>query len=484
MRSRLLRPWLGRIILPVVAAAVVLPACRVDAQSFDFDRLDKLVRSFSVIIDLKVELSFGTHTNEQEQRLLATVVREDGLLIFDGSFLSQDNVFSSMSGMQVKITPTRIEAHTFDDRTYEAEYLGTDRFTRIAFARVLDAEGAEFTPVRFAVNRQFEVGSWLALFMLLPEFVHPPLAADIGMVSSLVETPEKFALTVGFSGLEMSSVLFDERLTPVGVLGSLMDPTAAQADAGGLIESFGEFDIPLLGVITGERLAKMIADPPQRGRVDRAWLGITLQALTPDIAEFLGIETPGGIIVNDVMSGSPAEVADLRIGDVIYEVNGEAVQVDRDERLPIFQRRIAQMEAGSAVEFSVFRPSEMATDTLKLLTWLDKAPLAPSDAPEYESESLEFKVRDLVFADFVRYNQDESSFRGVVVSEMQRGGLAMLGGLQIADVVQRIGNTPVTSVEDVREAVKLIEASRPVEVIFFIWRDNKTMFVNVKTDWK
>jgi len=484
MNSRIVTRAGTLLPLSILLMLLVLPVYGARAQNFDFEHLDRVVRTFSVIVEMKVELSFGTHTNEQEERLLGTVVTEDGLVIFDGSFLAQDDALSSFAGFAVKTTPTSVEITAFDGEVYDAEYVGTDRFTRIGFARIVGTDDKTFTPVRFTRNHEFKVGSWVALYMLLPEYVNPPLAADVGMISALLEAPEKFPLTVGYSVLELASVLFDEQLTPVGVLGSLADPSAPQTDAGGLIESFGEFDIPMLGVITAERLEKLITDPPQRGKIDRAWLGITLQALTRDIAEFLEIDASGGIIVNDVVKGSPAKKAGFRIGDVVYEINGQPIEIDREERLSIFQRRIAQMGAGTSVEFSVFRPGDQVTDSLKVLAILEAAPLAPSDAAEYENKALEFKVRDLVFADYIRLNREEESFKGVVVSELQRGGLATLGGFQIGDVIQRIDNTPVRSVSDAEAVMAKFEVNRPDEVIFFVWRDNKTMFINVKAVWE
>ena len=126
-----------------------------------------------------------------------------------------------------------------------------DRFTKIGFLRISRSENERFTPVRFQTNKHFEIGEWLTLYMLLPEFLNPPLAADVGMVSSLVESPEFFPLTVGFNSLQMTSVLFDENLEPIGVLGTLMAPSQADPDASGMLESLSQFGIPLLGVVSG-----------------------------------------------------------------------------------------------------------------------------------------------------------------------------------------------------------------------------------------
>jgi S1-C subfamily serine protease len=165
------------------------------------------------------------------------------------------------------------------------------------------------------------------------------------------------------------------------------------------------------------------------------------------------------------------------------EINGQPVEVNREERLALFQRRIAEMGPGTSVEFSVYRPNGDGNDTLNILAVLDSAPISPSEAPDLESEDLEFKVRNLVFADYARFNKNQDDFNGVVVSELQRGGLATLGGLEIGDVIQRIGNSPVSNVEDVGRILTQLRTEKPEEVIFFVWRNNKTMFVNVKTDW-
>ncbi|MCK4607835.1 MAG: PDZ domain-containing protein, partial [candidate division Zixibacteria bacterium] len=81
------------------------------------------------------------------------------------------------------------------------------------------------------------------------------------------------------------------------------------------------------------------------------------------------------------------------------------------------------------------------------------------------------------------HNLKPESFSGVVVAELKRGGLANVGGLRLGDVIQSIGNTPVTSIEEVSAIMESVEFEKPPEVIFFVWRNNKTLFVNIKTDW-
>ena len=468
------------LCLWAVWGLLTLTPGKVPAQDFDFERLEQKPHNFTVVIDMKLEISFGIHTSDQQERYLGTIVTEDGLVLFNGMAFGE-NVLAAFSPFTVKTTPTKIEVTTLNGKKYDAEYLGVDRFTQIGFIKIVGNENERFTPIRFLAGKRFKVGEWLTLYMLLPEFVTPPLAADVGMVSSVVESPELFPLTVGFSSLQMMSVLFDEDLEPVGVLGALLNPS--HADAGGMLESFSQFGIPLLGVVVGERLEKLIANPPMKGQPDRGWLGITLQALTPEMAQFWGLDVSGGVIVNDIVSNSPAEKADLAVGDIIYEVNGGQVTVDKDDNLPIFQRLIAELGPEASVELAVIRRTDFAADTLKLFAALEKAPLAATEASTYEVESLEFEVRDLVFADYLFHNLKPETFSGVVVAELKRGGLANVGGLRLGDIIQSIGNVPVTSIEEVSAIMESVEFEKPREVIFFVWRNNKTLFVNVKTDW-
>jgi S1-C subfamily serine protease len=205
--------------------------------------------------------------------------------------------------------------------------------------------------------------------------------------------------------------------------------------------------------------------------------------MTKEMAEFWGLDISGGIIVNEILKNSPAEKSGLAVGDIIFEVNGEPVTVDREENLSIFQRRIAELGPRASVEFSILRRQDDKIVKLSLPAVLDEAPMAATDAPEYESVSLEFKVRNLVFGDYMRFNQDPDSFRGVIVSELEPGGLADVGGLQFGDIIQRVGDKPTASVEDFETVMQNLEQAKSSEVIFFIWRNKKTLFINIKTDW-
>ncbi|HOP07757.1 MAG TPA: PDZ domain-containing protein [candidate division Zixibacteria bacterium] len=463
----------------------LLAGCAVSAavaQDLNFEQLEQRIPRYTVIIDMSIEVSFGIHSAEQKGQYLGTVVTKDGLVIFDGTDLLGDNGMAAFTGISVKAEPTSVELVTLSGQRIEAEYIGTDQYTRIGFIKPVSTEGWDFEPVQFKDNPKFAVGDWLGLYMILPDFIDPPIAADVGMISALVKAPESFALTVGFSQVEMASVLYDEKLNAVGILGLLVDPSDTAPD-GGIAESMSQYAMPLLGVLTGDRLTKLINDPPRKGEVSSGWLGIRLQALTDDMADFWGIDGKGGIIVNEVVKDSPAEEAGLEVGDIIVELNGQPIEVNREENTRLFRRAISELGPGTALEFTLLRPNGAGLDTLQMAVTLAEAPLGATDAPEYESDALEFKVRDLVFDDYMFFNQNPETLKGVFISELRQGGIAEVGGLHYGDVIQRIDSHDIYSVDDMAEAMEAVEANKPPEIIFFIWRDNRTMFVNIKTDW-
>lgn len=454
------------------------------AQNIDFNKIYGKASEYTVSVNLLIEVSFGTQTTEAKSRGIGSIVSSDGLVIFDGTPINSDDPFSIMSGMNVSAEPKSIEVVMMDGTKYPADFIGVDRFTKIGFCRIRPDREKEFSYVNFKSRDSFNTGEWLALYMLLPEYVTPQLGADIGMVSITVNEPEKFVLTVGFNELELASILYDSAGSPVGVLGNLNNPAISGVDASGMLESFSRVEdfMPLLGVVEAERLNRLIEDPPLKGKVDRGWLGIYLQALTPDIADFWGIQSRGGIIVNEVVKDSPADSAGIKTGDIITRLSGMAIEVDKEENIAIFQKKISEMGTGAIAALRILRRLDGAIDTLDMEIMLAQAPLSPAEALEYEDSDFEIKIREMVFADYNIFNLDPD-FEGVVVKEVEPGGWIAVGGILPGDIVQSIDGRKTASVDDAQNAFEKIREDKPEEVVFFIYRENKTLFINIKTDW-
>jgi len=473
-----------KLIYPIIF--LLLLSSNSFGQNFDLGKLLVEAEKYSVSVNLVIEVSFGTQTTEAESRGIGTIVSPEGMIIFDGTPINSDDPYAVMSGMQVSADPKEIEIEMMDGTKYQAEFIGLDRFTKIGFCKIINEDNKKFDYVTFNQRESYRLGEWLALFSLLPDYVSPSLSGDIGMVSAFIEEPDAFVLTVGFNGLEMASVLYDSTGTAIGILGLLENPALSGMNSSRMWDSFSQIEdfVPLLGVVDADQMNKLISDPPEKGKPNRGWMGIYLQALTQDIAEFWNIETNGGIIVNEVVMDSPASLAGLETGDVIIRLFGNDIEVDKEENLPIFQKKISDLGAGAEVDFTILRRADKNIDTLDISFALKQAPLSPAEAEEFEDDNFEMKIREMVFTDYSVNNLEQQDFKGVIVKESEPGGLFSINAIRPGDIIQRIDGNKVESLEDAKKLFEKINEDKPKEVVIFIWRNNKTLFVNIKTDWQ
>ena len=101
---------------------------------------------------------------------------------------------------------------------------------------------------------------------------------------------------------------------------------------------------------------KVVDDLVKKGKVTRGWLGIGIQPLTPELAKSFGLQAEEGILINQVMPGSPAEAAGLKAGDLVQTVDGKSIKEPRQ-----LQRVIAETDIGKTVEISILRGKEQRT---------------------------------------------------------------------------------------------------------------------------
>jgi serine protease Do len=296
-----------------------------------------------------------------------------------------------------------------------------------------------------------------------------------GRVVAVVERPKPFALTDLSVEVALGGPVFTSGGKVIGVLSELGD--AGPSFAAGFA---AESDARATGLILdGETIAKLVKQPPRTGETRRAWLGITLQALERDMAEYWHLDATSGIIVNSVVVGSPAAAAGLQAGDIILTMNGAPVPVSRDEHVPIFIEQVGSSAVGSSLRLGVMRDGERLEATVDLAA----APKTRLEAEKYENDEFEITVRELVFQDQRAYDL-EPGFRGVVVTKVEEGGWAGVGGLSAGDLVQKVDDQTIASPTDLRRVLEDATRQRRRKLVFFVQRAGKTQFVTVQPHWE
>ncbi|MEM9784074.1 MAG: PDZ domain-containing protein, partial [Pseudomonadota bacterium] len=212
-------------------------------------------------------------------------------------------------------------------------------------------------------------------------------------------------------------------------------------------------------------------------------LGVRIQTVNDELADALGLDTAAGALVAAVTEGGPAEDAGIRAGDVILRFDGQEVEEMRD--LP---RIVADTQVGSEVRVVVFREGQTQSVrvTLGLLEENEQPQLASVVQPEQQIEPKTLDDLGLTLAPLT----DESRARfgiegdgpGVVIAGVADDGAAASEGLQPGQVIVEVGQKPVTTPEEVEEAVQAARDAGKSTVLLLVEADGEPRFVPLGLD--
>jgi serine protease Do len=223
----------------------------------------------------------------------------------------------------------------------------------------------------------------------------------------------------------------------------------------------------------------VIAQLRASGKVDRGWLGVQIQPVTPDMANALGLKATHGALVAAVQPDSPAAKAGLKPGDVVVRYGTDEVQSPRD-----LSRAVANTRAGSTQPMQVWREGQLATlnttITLASAEPTDKREGIgkPGDAARGDQQQLGLRLAPLT--DKNRESLDvPDGVNGVVIVNVDPSGPAADIGLQPGDVIARVDNKAVKTPADVATAVKNVQKSGRKSVAMLINRQGTEQFIAV-----
>jgi serine protease Do len=233
----------------------------------------------------------------------------------------------------------------------------------------------------------------------------------------------------------------------------------------------------------GERLLTVVEigrpgleDPGLEAR--KAWVPISVQVLTRELAERLKLSGRTGVRVTRVFGGA-AEPSELKVGDVITALDGNPLEASQPSDADLFATLIRQYKIGSTAKLTIVRDGKPMDVAVKL----DTSPRLPREMKKYEDPSFEFRVRDIAAADRVstRLPANQS---GVLVDAVREGGWAALGHLADGDVLLTIDGEAVPNVESVQRKMAAVAAAKPRSVVLKVRRGIRTFFVELETGWR
>jgi serine protease Do len=219
-----------------------------------------------------------------------------------------------------------------------------------------------------------------------------------------------------------------------------------------------------------------LQDPGMEAR--KAWIPVAVQAITPELAEKLGVKGRTGVRVTRVLGGSAA-AAGLRVGDLVLEVDGDPVEASQPSDADVFDTMIRQRKIGSSVTLTTMRGTDERAVTVKL----EGSPRLPREMKKYEDPNFEFRARDVADMDRIELAVPVGE-KGVLVEAVREGGWAALAHLADGDVILAVDGEVIGDVAALQKKMEAIAAAKPDSVVMHVRRGFRTFFVEMQTGWE
>jgi Do/DeqQ family serine protease len=369
---------------------------------------------------------FGVPGNQQPEQMQRSL--GSGVMV-DPSGLVVTNYHVIEGADQVKISLA-------DKREFEAEIVLKDSRTDLAVLRVKDGK-EKFATLDFANSDELVVGD-LVLAIGNPFGVGQTVTH--GIVSALARTQ------VGITDYQFF-IQTDAAINPGNSGGALVDMTGRLAGINTAIFSRSGGSQGIGFAIPANMVRVVVASAKSGGKaVKRPWLGARLQAVTPEIAETLGLRTPSGALVANVASGSPAARAGLKTSDLIVAIDGQSIEDPN-----AFDYRFATRPFGGSAQIDVQRSGK----TIKVTIPLEVAPDTNRDEITISARSPFQGARVANISPAVAEElRLDSNAEGVVVVELEDGAPAASVGFQKGDIILNVNNQKIVKTSDLDKAAK------------------------------
>ncbi len=365
----------------------------------------------------------GGQQQERVQRSLGSGVMVDA----SGLVVTNNHVVEGADQFKVSLS---------DKREFEAEIVLKDSRTDLAILRLKDTS-EKFPTLDFANSDELMVGD-VVLAIGNPFGVGQTVTH--GIISALARTQ------VGITDYQFF-IQTDAAINPGNSGGALVDMTGKLAGINTAIFSRSGGSQGIGFAIPANMVRVVVTSAKSGGKaVKRPWLGARLQAVTPEIAETMGLRLPSGALVANVVAGSPAARGGLKLSDLIVTIDGQSVEDPN-----AFDYRFATRPLGGKSEIEVQRGGK----PVKLAIPLETAPDTGRNEIVLTTRSpfQGAKVANIspAVADELHLDSDTE---GVVVTDLADGGTAASVGFQKGDIILAVNNQKIAKTSDLEKATR------------------------------
>ena len=344
----------------------------------------------------------------------------------DGYLLTNNHVVEDADEVKVSLG---------DRREYKAEIIGTDPRSDVAVLKI-DAE--DLPTLKIGKSEKLRVGEWVVA-------IGSPFQLRFSVTSGIVSAKGR-SIPNGSDSTYVPFIQTDVAINPGNSGGPLfnLDGEVIGINSQIYTRSGGymgvSFAIPI-------DYAMDVADQlRENGYVARGWLGVSIQEVTSELAEALGMEIPKGALVSQIIEDSPAEKSGLKEEDVILFFDGEEIFYSSD--LPL---TVGSIRPESKVNAMILRDGKKKTVQVTVGE-------LPKD-PALAFENTQQNFLGLVVENQANDNQ-RSSVEGVLVTSVDPDGIAYESGIRRGDIIYSLARTRIENVNEFKEVLSELDNQR------------------------
>ena len=414
------------------------------------------------VISLEQYENFGFffyQPNHPRQKEFKTNALGSGVIIDaeNGYILTNNHVVDEMDGIRVKL---------IDKREFDATIIGTDPKTDLA---ILQIDADNLNDIELGNSDKIRVGEWV-LAVGSPFSENLSHTVTTGIVSALGRS------NIMNSQSYEDFIQTDAAINPGNSGGALLNMEGELIGINTAIYT-NSFDRSNKGVgfaIPSNMVKRVMADLIQHGKVLRSWIGVQIQPLNDSSARAMGLKSPDGALVSDVVKDGPAKKAGLKTGDVIIEFNH--VQVKNVDHL---RNTVSASKPNKRYDLIVIRDGRKKTLKVTLEEMPGDDALATVSRPPAQTNELGIQVSSLSQSVIREYDISKGE-EGVIVIAVVEGSIAAEAGIRIGDLITRVGTKKCNSPQGFAALIK--ETQKKNMVMLHMKRDGVARYMTLELD--
>ena len=373
-----------------------------------------------------------------------------GMIINEGGYILTNN--------HVVAGATQIQVILSNESQYQAKVIGTDPKTDLAVIKVSTKEKLPY--VTFGDSDKVQVGEWVVA-------IGHPRGLDQTVTQGIVSAKHRQGISDPSTYQDFLQT--DAAINPGNSGGPLLNLDGQVIGVNAIIASQSGGSEGLGFAIPSNMALHIATSLMGTGKVQRGWLGISLQDISFDKMKSLKLTSPKGAHVMDVVKEGPAAKAGIKPGDVIMTLEGKAI-ADSGE----LRNLVAGTPVGKEVKLGIMRDGKMLTIAVKVGNLTDATKVMAVSL----RDKLGVDVRPLKDSEFSKYGLDQD--QGVAINWLDPKGPLSKAGFEINDLILKINDQPIDGVEKFVNVVNTLQSRQQITIFVVDHRTGQTGYIQVE----